>query len=600
MTRRWLRFSFSLFLLLGSGIVQADEPATADRALAKAVEHYWPDLLKRHPVEATLFVGDHRFDDRVNDASPAAHDAWIAHLQSYADELRASLAPTDAAGKPRRSQQDQVNLETLARMYFDRLELARFGDNLIPLTQLWRTPTDIHSDDLHLAFAELGQFHPAATIGDVANFVRRLESFPKMVDGLIATMKLGVARQRVPARVVADRVVIQLESLADPKVESHPLWGFASRLPEDWPDSERNAAKERVRNALAKSVIPAYARLAAYTKNEYRPACREQVGLSATPDGAEHYAFLVRHYTTTDLTPDQVHDLGLQQVARVRTAMEAIRREVGFDGTLTAFLAHVRDDPKLKNTSGPGIVARHREILEEMRRNLPKLFGRLPVSDFEVREFDPVRAKSSPAGEYLPMPADGSRPGIFFVNTLDPPSRPVWTMQALAYHEAVPGHHLQGALAAEAPARPPFRRFFYLPAYDEGWALYSEGLGEELGLYRDPYTRLGRHVYDAQRCVRLVVDTGIHSRGWSRDQAIAYFEANTAIPRNEIANEVDRYIAWPGQALAYKVGELKIRELRGKQQARLGYKFDIRAFHDRLLGYGSVPLAVLEKLMNEP
>ncbi|MGE3821670.1 MAG: DUF885 family protein, partial [Isosphaeraceae bacterium] len=241
----------------------------------------------------------------------------------------------------------------------------------------------------------------------------------------------------------------------------------------------------------------------------------------------------------------------------------------------------------------------HRKILSEKNLALPKMFGKRPASPFEVRAFDPLRAKSSPAGEYLPMPSDGSRPGIFFVNTLDPESRPTYTMRALAYHEALPGHHFQGALAAEMVGRPPFRRFFYIPAFDEGWALYAEGLGAELGLYKTPYEELGRLSYDAQRGARLVVDTGIHAKGWSRDQAVAYFAENTAIPLNEIENEVDRYIAWPGQALAYKVGELTIRKIRAKCQARDGESFDLKAFHDRLLSFGSVPLRVLERLMDE-
>ena len=353
-----------------------------------------------------------------------------------------------------------------------------------------------------------------------------------------------------------------------------------------------------MRRGIEDAAAPAYGKLAEFVEKVYLPACRETIGLCDTIDGDRHYARLVKAFTTTDLTPDQVHEIGLVEMARTQAAMEAIRKKVGFDGNLKEFLTHVRADPALKNRDAGSILEGHRAILETMNANLPKLFGKIPVTPFEVRAFDPIRARSSPTGEYLPVPSDGSRPGIFFVNTYDPTSRPTFTMQALSYHEAVPGHHLQGALSLEAPGRAPFRRYFYLPAFDEGWALYSEGIPAEIGLYTDPYAEFGRLNFDAHRCGRLVVDTGIHAKSWPRDQAIAYFEANTSLARNNIENEVDRYIAWPGQALAYKVGELKIRELRAKLEKKQGAAFDIRTFHDKLLGSGSVPLRLIEGLVD--
>jgi uncharacterized protein (DUF885 family) len=289
-------------------------------------------------------------------------------------------------------------------------------------------------------------------------------------------------------------------------------------------------------------------------------------------------------------------------MAANQSKMEQIRAKVGFAGDLRAFLAHVRDDPKLKNKSAAQILARHQAIVDEIKAQLPRLFGRIPTDPIEIRAFDPVRGRSSPSGEYYPATADGARPGIFYVNTTDPTTRPTYTMQALAYHEAIPGHHFQGACArlgaGGKPARA-FRRYFYFPAFDEGWALYSEGLPQEIGLYTDPYAELGRLNYDSLRCARLVVDTGIHQQHWTRARAIAYMEEKTSLPRNEIENEVDRYIAWPGQALAYKIGELKIRELRARAARAEGNSFDLRAFHDRLLSVGSVPLWLLERLMEE-
>lgn len=562
-------------------------PARGEEALRALVDRYWSELLDRHPLEATLFVGDRRNEDRVNDPSVAAYEAWLGSLREIDRELRAL---PDLTG---RTLDERIDKEVLAGMIADRIALAKFGDHLIPLAQLLRSPTDVHADDLHLVFAQLGEFHPAFTAGDVQNYVRRLDAFPELADGLIAVMNQGIAEKRMPPKVVTRRVLPQLRALASEKAEESPLWAFVERLPKD----RREDAAKRVRASIQERVAPGYRKLAEFVERVYLPACRESIGLVATPDGGPHYALLVKHYTTTDLTPEAIHAMGLAQIAKAREGMEAVRRKVGFEGDLPAFLSQVRDDPALRNRTSSEILKGHQRILQEMSMALPKLFGKSPASPFEVRAFDSLRAKSSPAGEYLPMPSDGSRPGIFFVNTMDPESRPTYTMRALAYHEALPGHHFQGALAAEMVGRPPFRRFFYIPAFDEGWALYAEGLGAELGLYKTPHEELGRLSYDAQRSARLVVDTGIHAMGWSREQAVAYFAENTAIPRNEIENEVDRYIAWPGQALAYKVGELTIRKIRADRERLEGEAFDLKAFHDRLLSFGSVPARLLEKLM---
>ena len=436
----------------------------------------------------------------------------------------------------------------------------------MPLAPIVRYASDLHFADLHLLFAQLGEFHPASTRGDLENYLLRLKAFPTLVDRIIATLKQGMAENRMSPRVVMPKVVTQLRSLSRAKAEESPFWAIVPRLPDDWPEADRQAISARIKQAIEKDVAPAYARLADFVETTYLPACPDRVGLCAEPDGAAHYAWLVRDYTTTDLTPDQIHAIGLAEMAKTLEAMEAVRKQVKFDGDLKAFFAQMRTDERFKNRSDQQILDGHRAIIATMESNLPRLFGRLPKIPLEVRAFEPIRAKSSPMGEYYPAASDGSRPGIFFVNTSDPTSRPTYTMQALAYHEAIPGHHLQGALGLEAPGRPPFRRYFYFPAFDEGWALYSESLPGEIGLYTDPYAVFGRLNYDALRCARLVVDTGMHHKGWSRAQAIEYMEQNTSLPRNEIENEVDRYIAWPGQALAYKIGELKIREIRERAE----------------------------------
>jgi prolyl oligopeptidase len=453
-----------------------------------------------------------------------------------------------------------------------------------------------------MLFPQLGEFQSASTVDDLENFIRRLDSFPALADRLIDLMRQAMARGCVPPRVVMPKVVAQLRGLSDPRAEKSPLWSIVERLPSGWTQDIRRELTGRVKEAIETKVATSYARLADFVEKTYIPSCRATIGLSETTDGPAHYAFLVRWHTTTELTAEQIHEIGLSEMAKNRARMDALRRKVAFVGDLKSFLNHMRTDPRFKNRTEHEILDRHRAIVAEMNNNLPRLFGRLPDVPLEVRPFEAIRARSSPPGEYYPFPADGSRPGIFYVNTSEPATRPTYTMQALAYHETIPGHHLQAALARVTPQGspvPPFRRYSYFTAFDEGWALYSEGLPGEIGLYKDPYAEFGRLNYDSLRCARLVVDTGLHHKHWSREQSIAYMAANSSLPRNEIENEVDRYIAWPGQALAYKIGELKIREIRAAAERRLGKAFDLRAFHDRLLSFGSVPLWLLERLMNE-
>jgi uncharacterized protein (DUF885 family) len=571
----------------------AQEPA--GKRLGMVIARYWDDQLQTHPLEATIFVGDQHHAGELNDPSLGAFNEWLDRLRATRSELTA-IEPTGLTSRER------IDREILLKTIDGRLEAVRFGDHFIPFAPILRYTADLHFDDLHLLFAQLGEFQPTGSMRGVEDFLRRLKSFPTLADRLIELLRQGIAANRLPPSVVMPKVVAQLRGLSKPRAQESPLWSIVERLPAGWSQAERQAMTERVRKAIEAEVAPAYARLADFIEKSYMPACRASVGLCDTADGAAHYAFLVRWYTTTHLSPDQIHELGRTEMAKNQAQMEAVRRKVAFAGDLKAFLAYVRTDSRFKNRTEREILDRHRSIVDEIKLNLPRLFGRIPPDPLEIRPFDPVRARSSPTGEYYPMAADGSRPGIFFVNTSEPTTRPTYTMQALAYHEAIPGHHLQGAFARLTPGGEPvqpFRRYFYFTAFDEGWALYSEGLPGEIGLYTDPYAEFGRLNYDSLRCARLVVDTGLHHKHWARDQAIAYMEQNSSLPRNEIENEVDRYIAWPGQALAYKIGELKIRELRAQAKDRAGKSIDVRAFHDRLLSFGSVPLWLLERLMNE-
>ncbi|MHC5543599.1 DUF885 domain-containing protein, partial [Singulisphaera rosea] len=378
-----------------------------------------------------------------------------------------SLSPTE-----------RVDREVLLTTLDDRLEAERFRNHLVPISQ---------QDGIHLKFAQSVNFHPVATVGDLENYVRRLRAFPRAIDQTIALMRRGIAEKRVPPRITMAKVIPQLKALAPSKVEESPLWGIVAKFPKDWPEADRSRATDVVRSAIEEAVSTAYARFATFVESEYLPACRESVGLWDSPEGDLHYAYRARSFTTTALTPEEIHAIGLAEMSRTRAEMEAIRKSVGFPGDLKAFFEHLKSDPKFKNTSEAGIIAGYRAIFEAIDAKLPELFGTLPRTDYGLRPIEAYRAKAAAAGYYYPAPEDGSRPGYFYVNTSEPTSRSTYSMQALAYHEGVPGHHLQFSLAMEAPGRPAFRRFGYFPAFSEGWGLYSEGLPREVGLYADPY-----------------------------------------------------------------------------------------------------------------
>jgi len=561
------------------GFLSGEASNNPSQKLKSLFKEYWDDELRTDPLGAT-FNGDHRFDDRLPDFSEAAHAQRVERDRARRTALE-QIKPESLA------EAEQIDREVLLTTLNDRLDGEPFRGWLIPITQ---------QEGIHLNFAQSVNFHPKATVGDLENYVRRLRAFPQAIDQTIVLMRKGMAEKRVPPRITMAQVVPQLRELTGDNPEKSPLWGIVTQL-EGWSEADRKQAQDQVRSEITNSVFPAYAKLLHFVEAEYLPACRDSVGLWDSPDGTAHYAFRARSFTTTALSPDQIHEIGLDEMARIQREMEAIRKRVKFDGDLKAFFQHLKTEPRFKNQSEEDLLARYRKIFEAIDAKLPELFAHLPRTDYGIRPIEAYRAKAAAAGYYYPAPDDGSRPGYFYVNTSDPTSRTTYSMQALAYHEGVPGHHLQFSLAMEAPGRPAFRRFGYVPAFSEGWGLYSEGLPREVGLYTDPYAEFGQLEYSAWRAGRLVVDTGIHHKKWTRDQAIQYLEENTAVPRNEIESEIDRYIAWPGQALAYKIGELKIKELRARAEHHLASKFDLRAFHDKLLSFGSVPLSVLEKYL---
>jgi len=422
-----------------------------------------------------------------------------------------------------------------------------------------------------------------------------MDGFVAWVDQSIDNLRAGADRGVVHPQVIVERMIPQLAALAVTDPRQSVFWKPIAALPASISAQDRKRLTSAYAEKLSARVLPAYRRLHDFLKDEYLAQARTTIAWSELPNGAEWYAYLVRYHTTTALTPDEVHQLGLGEVARIRGEMERLKDEIGHAGDLRSFFDALRADPNLYYTDPVELLAGYGALQARVEAAMPLLFARRPQASLEIRPMQAFRAASEAAGSYAPGSPDGKRPGVFYVNTHDLPARPKFAMDALYLHEAVPGHHYQISLAQEATDLPRFRRFAGDTAYIEGWALYAESLGRDLGLYADPYSLFGALSAEMWRAVRLVVDSGMHAKGWTRRQAIDYFRANTALGDAEIAAEVDRYVAWPGQALAFKVGQLRILELRRRAQAKLGPRFDIRAFHAEVLDSGSLPLAVLEQ-----
>jgi prolyl oligopeptidase len=470
----------------------------------------------------------------------------------------------------------------------DRLEAYEFGSHLLPLTMREgpQTSYDIAS---YLRFE---------TEQDFIDWLERLETIEQMLAGYEALMREGMARGLVQPRVVMERVVHQLELLVTGEPKSNAFYRpFDSEVLDQFAAAEDIRARAEV--AISDSVIPAFSNFKAFFVNEYLPACREQPGVGVSEEGLAFYEYLAKHFTTTSLTPVEIHQIGLDEVARLRSEMYEVMDEVGFEGELLDFFDFLRTDPQFYYSSSEELLQAYMATSKRLDPALVSLFGKLPRTPYGVKAIPDEIAPDTTTAYYMQPAVDGSRAGYYYVNLYAPQSRPIWEIEVLSVHEAVPGHHLQIALAQEQESLPPFRREMGIGAFVEGWGLYSERLGYEMGLYQDPYSKFGQLTYDMWRSIRLVVDTGIHAMGWSREEAIEYFKQNAPKSELDIVNEIDRYIGWPGQALGYKIGQLKILELRAYAETSLGSEFDIRRFHDALLENGSVPLDVLDARMRE-
>ena len=558
----------------------ASPPPDAQTRLERLFESTWERELRDDPTTAT-YLGDARYNDRWTDMSAEAIGNRYAADERTLAALRA--IPRDALPPAA-----QLDYDLFDREYRQRLAQRPFKPWLYAINHQGGIQT------LH----EVTELLSFQTVEDYEDWVRRLERAGALVDQHVAMLRVAAAEGRTQPRVIMERIPAQLalQVVDDPR--RSPFHAPFDRFPESIGPADRERLGAAGRAAIERVVVPAYRRLQRAFLEDYLPATRSSIGIDGTPEGADYYRERIAFHTTVgDLDAERIHAIGLAEVARIRSEMLAIKQTVGFEGTLQEFFVHLRTDPRFYYSNSRELLEGYLEVTRRIDPNLPRVFRTLPRTPYGVRPIPDSSAPNTTTAYYQPPANDGSRPGYYYVNLYRPEVRPKYEMEVLSVHEAVPGHHLQIALAMEQAQRPKFRRNAGYTAYIEGWALYSESLGEELGLYRDPYSKFGQLTYDMWRAVRLVVDTGIHAKGWTRQQAIDFFKDNAAKTEADIVNEIDRYISWPGQALAYKIGQFRILELRRRAERSLGERFDLRDFHDALLSTGAVPLDVLEAHM---
>lgn len=506
------------------------------------------------------------------------------------DELELPLQVIRTIDRDKLSSIDRINYDLFRKGLESSIEGIRFPGELMPINQLGGVHQDVAQS--------IGSM-PTENVEDYEHIVQRLDGVELLVNNTVERMRLGLAKGVTPPRVTLAAVPEQMQMLlVDDPLASPILRPFVT-MPATIPTDDAKRLRDRAIAIYNASIKPSYQKLYDYFTKQYLPNTRTSIGLSDMPDGTAWYAFRVRRSSTTDMTPQQIHELGLREVARIRAEMERVKDEASFNGTLTQFMSFMRTDDRFFFKDTASLLKEYRDIAKRADPGLIRLFGKLPRLPYGVIATPAYMESSAPTAYYYSGSLEGARPGFFYANTYDLKSRPKWEMEALTLHEAVPGHHLQISLAQEMEDGPEFRKYDGYTAYVEGWGLYAESLGTEMGFYRDPYSKFGQLTYEMWRAIRLVVDTGIHQFGWSRDSAINFFRANAPKTDHDIEVEIDRYIVWPGQAVAYKIGELKIKELRKYATEQLGEKFDIRKFHDTVLGSGAVPLDVLETIVKE-
>ena len=567
----------ALFVIVPS-LALAQSPAVRLQAL---FEEEWQHNLKESPTFASE-LGDKRYNDRWPDVSLTAIRQRLDHQGDVLKRLesfdRSQLSPGD-----------RLNFELFRQQIELELEEAAFQWYLVPINQRGGI-----QDENSVADAISFQ-----TLKDYEDWLARLRSFPVYMDQTIALMRAGVAAKMVQPQIVMQRLPAQIKRQIVEDPTASLFYKPFKSFPPEFAMADRERLEREAQAAIRERVVPAYRKFYGFFDREYFPGCLKGIGAWQLANGQKFYAFQTRKHTTTKLSPQEIHEIGLSEVKRIRAEMERIKKSVGFDGSLNEFFVHLRTAPQFHYSDPNELLAAYVAFCKRVDPELPRVFKKLPRIPYNIEAIPAHMAPDTTTAYYRSPSADGSRPGTYFVNLYKPETRSKFEIAALSLHEAVPGHHLQIALANEMVNVPEFRKHSYPTAYIEGWGLYSESLGEEMGLYDDPYSKFGQLTYEIWRAVRLVVDTGMHSMKWSRDQAIQYFKDNAAKSELDITNEIDRYIAWPGQALAYKIGELKIKELRLRSQKAFGSSFDLRDFHEVVLDSGAVPLDALERRVDE-
>jgi len=543
--------------------------------LLSLFDEEWQYELRTNPEMATS-LGDNRYNDRLNDRSPGFYQADLEARRKFL----AHFEGVDPAGL---SAQDTLSRELMIRNLRQDIEGTRFKPWEMPVNQM---------DGPHLEWLEMLSLTPFNNVKDYDDYLSRLHQIPQALDQVTGNMRQGMKDRLMPPRYLLEKVAAQTREISETKAEASPFAQPLNKFPAGISDADQKRLRTAVLAAINHDVLPAYQRFTAFVRDEYAPHGRTEPGVWALPDGAERYRFQIRRITTTDLTPEEIHQIGLKQLAETEAEMLALAHKLGFKD-LASLNEHIKHDRKFYATSGHQVLDLYTRYTRQMEAQLPKLFGRLPQNKLELIPMDPFRAKNAVPADYSPGAQDGSRPGHINVNEWDPEHRLTLNIEAIAYHEGVPGHHLQISIGQELKDLPAFRKNGEYTAFVEGWALYAERLGKEIGFYEDPYSDYGRLENEMWRDIRLVIDTGVHEKHWSREQMVEYFHRYTAMDEPNVQSEVDRYIAWPGQALAYKLGQLEILRLRDEARQKLGARFDLRAFHDEVVGNGPLPLGVL-------
>jgi uncharacterized protein (DUF885 family) len=561
--------------------VQAQNPnqdtAARSHALNALFNDIWQDKLRHDPMYAT-YLGDKRYDAELNDYSPSAVNEALARGRVYIERLSA----IDTTGLPH---QEQLSAELMLRSLIEDQEGAQFKE--------WEMPVNQY-DGIHLDLAQLAQHTSFDTADDYDHYIERLSKVPRAFSQIMTNMQTGVDDHRTPPEYLMEKALAQTQGIAAQKPEDSPFAMPLKKFPASVSAADRKRISEDLLNAIATQVLPSYQRFAKFLSAAYIPNCRKDPGIWALPDGDAYYAFLVRQSTTLEKSPAEIHQIGLDEVKRDEAEMLAIVHKLGF-ADLKTFGAALKANPKQHPASADALIAAYKGYIAQMEPRLPQLFGTLPKAKLEVVPMPAYMAPNQPQAFYDQGTPDGKRPGNVDVNTYNFADRSLSDVEAVAYHEGIPGHHLQISIAQEMTGMPVFRQQSYYTAYTEGWALYSERLGKEIGFYQDPYSDYGRLEADMWRAIRLVVDTGVHSQHWTRQQMVDYFHEHSTLDETNVQSEVDRYIGWPAQALGYKMGQMKLLELRERAKTALGQKFDLKAFHDVVLDSGALPMDVLDK-----